>query len=848
MKRLCFVLLIFFPLGLLAQEVDDVEFNQDFLGDSGQQITTDLQRFKQKNTLLPGVYLSDIYVNGKWIGRQDLTFEDDTELHRAQTCINQSLLQLFGVDINILPEEIQAILQQHQCHALASLVPGAHLDYDANALRADISIPQYYLLKNARGYIHPKLWDEGVPAATIGYQFNTYRYQSVGLAENTYYLGLNNGVNIAGWRLRNQSVMTKSDHHAGHYQQISTYAKHDVTAIHGQLLIGDTYTSSSLFESIGFRGIQLASDDRMLPDSLVGYAPVVRGVAKTNAKVSIYQQSLLIYETNVSPGAFEINDLYATGQSGDLQVIVTEANGEQYQYVVPNMSFSPLLREGATKYAITLGKTRETGVGLTSSLLQVEGGIGLHNALTVYGGVLLARHYQSLASSLALSTPYGAIAVGMNDAKAMINHQKNHGQSFNVKYSHQLAETETTLSLAAYHYFSPHYYFLSDVLEDQSNQTLTTNRNADSMTWDASSVGQQHQLQFNISQYLGENNGTIFLSGSVQRYWHQTQTKSQYLIGYGNSYQDITYQLTLQRQKSVRTNKMNTQFALSLSFPLGKKVNAPTMSVNHYQTDASMTSVAVNGTIDKENTWSYGASASKSDEHYNAAVSSQYRAPYALLNGAYSRGYHYSQISGNVSGGIVLHPGGVTLAQSLGESIGIVEATGATGAKVNHNGISVDRFGYAIVPFLTPYRMNQVELDPKGISFDVELSTTSQRVTPRAGAVVMLKYPTLTGRSALFMTTIDHQFDMPFGAEVFDEQHHYVGMTGQGGHVFVRGLETDQGVLTVKWGSHADDQCYLPYQLPEKADQEDDELLQIEATCFKYYPDAPAYDNAATVN
>lgn len=257
------------------------------------------------------------------------------------------------------------------------------------------------------------------------------------------------------------------------------------------------------------------------------------------------------------------------------------------------------------------------------------------------------------------------------------------------------------------------------------------------------------------------------------------------------------------------------------------------MSINHYQNESPTTSVAVNGTLDKENTWSYGVSSSRSAHNYNAALSTQYRAPYALLNAAYSQGRRYSQLSGNVSGGVVLHPGGVTLAQSLGESIAVIEAKGAKGAKVNFNGISVDHFGYAVVPFLTPYRVNQVELDPKGISFDVELSTTSQRVTPRAGAVVMLKYPTLTGRSVLITSMIDDHQTMPFGAEVFDEHQQYVGTTGQGGNIFVRGLQKDVGVLTVKWGKDKDGQCYLPYQLPPKDSIPADDLLQIEGRCQK---------------
>lgn len=77
-------------------------------------------------------------------------------------------------------------------------------------------------------------------------------------------------------------------------------------------MVGNTYTSSGIFDSLSFIGLQLSSDKEMLPDSLHGFAPTIRGIARTTAEVSVYQNGYSIYKTTVAPGAFEINDLYAT--------------------------------------------------------------------------------------------------------------------------------------------------------------------------------------------------------------------------------------------------------------------------------------------------------------------------------------------------------------------------------------------------------------------------------------------------------------------------------------------------------------------------------------------------------
>lgn len=91
--------------------------------------------------------------------------------------------------------------------------------------------------------------------------------------------------------------------------------------------MGDGYTQGDIFDGINFRGAQLASDDNMLPDSQRGFAPVIHGIARGTAQVTIKQNGYDIYNSTVPPGPFTINDIYAAGNSGDLQVTIKEADG-----------------------------------------------------------------------------------------------------------------------------------------------------------------------------------------------------------------------------------------------------------------------------------------------------------------------------------------------------------------------------------------------------------------------------------------------------------------------------------------------------------------------------------------
>jgi outer membrane usher protein len=63
------------------------------------------------------------------------------------------------------------------------------------------------------------------------------------------------------------------------YSSINTYLQRDIPLLKGRMLLGESNTTGQLFDTLPFSGVQLASDERMLPESLRGYAPEIRGIA-----------------------------------------------------------------------------------------------------------------------------------------------------------------------------------------------------------------------------------------------------------------------------------------------------------------------------------------------------------------------------------------------------------------------------------------------------------------------------------------------------------------------------------------------------------------------------------------
>jgi outer membrane usher protein len=820
--------------GAEPEKLAEVEFNPAFLrGGSAQQV--DISRFQRGNPVLPGDYIVDLHVNDKWVGRASVRFVAQPDSDIALPCIERTVLEKIGLDFEKLSDSARSELLKVQaggCADLSVLVKDAHVSFDQSSLRLDLSVPQAALLRTPRGYISPELWDSGVTSATLAYNLNAFRNASSFSTTSNGYLGLTGGLNFENWHLRQRSSINLQSDGSSTYQNIATYVLRDLPSLTSRLSLGDSFTDGAMFDSIGFRGVSLGTDDRMRPDSQRNYAPVVRGIAKTRARVQISQNGNIILDTTVAPGPFEINDVYATGYGGDLLVTVYEADGSQQNFTVPYAYVTQLLRPGIWRYNATIGEVRETQIHNGEKFGQATLQYGFNNLLTGYMGGIIASNYKAGLVGTGFNTPLGAIAVDLTHAEADIpGAPATSGQSLRVSYSKLVSYTRTYLTLAAYRYSSEGYWSFHEALAGRDLVAA----GADPLTINH----QRSKLQLNINQNFG-NWGTLFLTGSIVDYWSQSGTATQFQAGYNNffTFAGITpnYNISVTRQLDGATGGVDNQVLVGVSLPLGSSPQAPRLMTNFTQDDVGgvtrrTAQEIISGTGGENNELSYTASSSQTDDGKAVfGLAGGYRSPYTTLSASFSEGSEYSQQSLGATGGVVLHPGGVTLANQMGDTIGIVEAPGAEGARVTNSiGTRIDGRGYAVLPFLSPYRMNIVSIDPDGVPPDVEFKTTSQQITPRSDTVAMISFATVSGRAVMVTAYLADRSPVPFGASVLDAEGLEVGLAGQDGRIFLRGI-ADSGILTAKWGDASDQQCDFEYQLPPKS-MDEGPFLKIEAVC-----------------
>ncbi|EOJ7410914.1 fimbria/pilus outer membrane usher protein [Escherichia coli] len=191
-------------------------------------------------------------------------------------------------------------------------------------------------------------------------------------------MNLQSGINIGSWRLRDNSTWSynsgsSNSSDSNKWQHINTSAERDIIPLRSRLTVGDSYTDGDIFDSVNFRGLKINSTEAMLPDSQHGFAPVIHGIARGTAQVSVKQNGYDVYQTTVPPGPFTIDDINSAANGGDLQVTIKEADGSIQTLYVPYSSVPVLQRAGDSKTVIVDEITRNAQFPLKARAITVNG-------------------------------------------------------------------------------------------------------------------------------------------------------------------------------------------------------------------------------------------------------------------------------------------------------------------------------------------------------------------------------------------------------------------------------------------------------------------------------------------
>lgn len=806
------LLIMALQLGYLRHAEARETFNIHALElDSPGQPIVDLSAFAQADGQLPGIYRVTVYVNGEQQGEaQDIAFVAGSDRKLAAQ-LTPSMLKAWGVNTAAFPA-LTALPADNPLDDIGRYIPMASSELRFSKLQLNLSIPQAAMSATARGWVDPSEWDEGIPAALLNYNLsgsNTWRDGKHGSDDN-YYANLQSGLNFGAWRLRNYSTWNANEDSGSHWDSVNTYLQRDIQRLQSQLTLGDSYTPSDIFDSVQFRGAQLASDDNMLPDSMRGFAPIIRGIAQSNAQVTIKQNGYTIYQSYVAPGAFAISDLYPTTGSGDLEVTIKEANGSERTFIQPFSAVPIMQREGRLKYALTAGKYRSGNSDSDEpEFSQITAIYGLPHSITIYGGMLYSQDYQSGAAGLGFGLgELGSVSTDITAAHTTLHNDETHdGQSYRIQYSKDFQVTDTSFTLAAYRYSTEGFYTFQEANDMRADKEggwrLTFNK--------------RQKLQLDLTQSIGRY-GSFFISGYQQDYWHDKGYERTLSTGWNGNIDGVSYGITYSYSDYPGSiQPADQQLAFSIQVPLSRFMpNAwASYNINTAKHGDTRQQVGFNGTALADNNFSYSLQQSYTNHGKGASgnINGDYKGGQGEITGGYNYDDDTQQVNYGLKGGIVAHQHGITLSQPLGASLAVVRAPGADDAKVQNNtGVYTDWRGYAVVPYVNAYRKNRIALDTSTLGEEIDIDTAVQTVTPTEGAVVMADFNTRVGRRVL-LTLIYRKAPVPFGAKA-KLKDGGSGIVSDSGQVYLTGVP-DEGEIAVNW--NRTNRCVVHFRLPEKS-------------------------------
>ncbi|AVH17200.1 outer membrane usher protein [Enterobacter sp. SGAir0187] len=814
----------------------EVEFNDQFLFNTGGNI--DVSRFSRGNPVVPGTFKTQIILNGQKKLLTEFTFKDNGT-PRATPCFTSKVLMQIGIKadyINPPPyDENSDDEKANACIDISRTLQGSSWEFDMGKQELGLVVPQIFIERRPNGYVDPSLWEDGINAGMLSYDLNTWHTDGTDGSHDTAYAGLKYGLNLGPWRLRSRGTLNWDQDDGTDYSSQDIYLQRDITPLRAQLLMGDSYTRGDTFNSFSLRGLRMYNDDRMLPGGISTYAPTIRGVAKSNAKVSITQSGNKIYESSVPPGAFEINDLSTTGYGSDLVVTIEESDGSTRTFSVPYSSVSQLLRPGYSRWDIGVGELHDNGLRDKPRVGYATGYYGLSNTFTGYTGFqYMDAGYVSGLLGIAMNTGIGAFALDVTHSDADVDGVGTlTGQSYRLSWSKLIEDTNTSFNVAAYRFSTEDYLTLNDAASlSEDVKYRDRERNPDHTNKDVynSFERMKNQVQINISQPLTsgkENYGSLYVTGSWQDYWTESDSTSQYSVGYNSSFWLGSYSISLQRSYDEYGEKDDSVY-LNLNIPLENLLGR-----NNHPAGFSSVNMSVNS--DFKNNTAYNTSANGNTDDYrfsysvNAGITHSDTGDLSQIGGygSYSSAYgplslsasasddSSQQYSLSYSGGMLVHSGGITLAPgSIGDTdtLALVSAPGAKGARLSVGDGIIGSAGYAIMPYLSAYRENTVGIDISKLEADVEVKNTSTVTVPRSGSIVRVDFETDQGRSLLLdLHRSDNGF-IPLGADVINEKGLSVGAVGQAGQAYVRGIE-ETGTLRVVWGNEANSSCTVTYRI-----------------------------------
>lgn len=782
-----------------SQVSQAVEFNLDVM-DISDRSAIDLSRFKSANYVTPGQYLMSLQVNDRALPEQSLHFYpvDESET-TTRACLPMDMVANFGLK----PEALQQLGTWHPAHACADIesLAGVRLRPDMGKGILYVVVPQAWMEYRDPNWTPISEWDQGVAGFMLDYNLNASTSQYTGMGKSTQ-IGTNGtmGFNAGPWRLRGdfQGRRYESKTYSGqNFSWGSLYAYRPLPKMGAKLTLGEINLNSKLFDGFRYQGVNLASDDQMLPPSLRGYAPEVVGVAQGNARVTVRQGERVLYETAVPPGPFRIRDINSA-VSGKLDIEITEDDGSTQNYQMETASVPYLSRPGYLRYNVTAGRPSSWDREQTGPTFATgEMSWGLNSDWSLFGGGLLTDGYSAVAGGIGHNLrQFGVVSVDVTQTRAVVPEQgRLTGHSWRLNYAKRFDEYDSEITFAGYR-FSERNFMTMDEFINARNHYLSSRNSKTAYTILANKnftdLGFSTFLSYTHEDYW-DSSATEYLSANASRYFN---------VG---AFKGVSATLSLSQVRNSQETSNSVSLSVSVPFGASQRVGYDT-----YLNKGDLRQAASYSKYTNENNYQVRASSGAGGQGVQGYYSQ--RTPHGdyNFNGSYQSDGSQSVGLGMQGGatvtaaGAALHPptfnGGTRI---------MLDTNGVEGVPLRNGQVQTNAMGVAVVPAYTSYSRTDVSIDVNKLADDMEASKSVTEATLTEGAIGYRRLTVIQGAKALVTLTLPDGSYPPFGASLQDASGREVAIIADSGFAYLTGITADSK-FQVKWAGNNTCDVILP--------------------------------------
>ncbi|MEQ2049237.1 fimbria/pilus outer membrane usher protein [Burkholderia multivorans] len=762
------------------------EFNSSFLSIDGTT-DVDLSQFSQADFTLPGEYMLEVQVNDLFYGLQPIEFVALDASGAGKPCLRAELVAQFGLK----PSLAKDLPRFHggRCVDLAA-IEGVTVRYLKGDGRLRITIPQAALEFTDGTYLPPERWSDGIAGAMLDYRViaNTNRsFGSGGRQTNAVQAYGTIGANWGAWRVRGdyqaQSNVGNTVYADRTFRFSRLYAFRALPSIQSTVTFGDDYLSSDIFDTFALTGASIRSDDRMLPPSLRGYAPLISGVARTNATVTVSQQGRVLYVTRVSPGAFALQNINTSVQ-GTLDVAVEEEDGSVQRFQVTTAAVPFLARTGQFRYKAAVGKPRRFGgAGITPFFGFGEAAYGLPFDVTVYGGFIAASGYTSIALGVGRDFgTFGAVSADVTHARARLwwNGATRHGNSYRINYSKHFDGLDADVRFFGYRFSERDYTNFAQFSGDPTAYGLANSKQRYSAT--------MSKRFGDTSAYFSYDQTTYWERASEQRVG-VTLTRA-FSVG---ALRNLNVSVSAFRTQSAGAS--GNQVSVTATLPIGGRHTV----TSNLTTGNGSTSVNAGYLYDDPAGRTYQISAGTTDGRASANASFRQRtSAYQLTAQASTVANGYAAASLEVDGSLVATQYGIAAHANgnAGDTRLLVSTDGVRDVPLSGTLTHTDSRGYAVLDGISPYNVYDAAVNVEKLPLEVQVSNPIQRMVLTDGAIGFVQFSAARG-SNLYLTLTDAAGKpLPFGASVQDAANgKELGIVGEGGAAYLTQVQPKSSLV-----------------------------------------------------